>query len=81
MSILTMLKEPDGKWSFTRVSGFILLLHYMISASYITAKTTTIPDFPTNHFYLIASLYGINKLFPRLKEAIKDVVEFIKSDK
>ncbi|ACO02984.1 MAG TPA: hypothetical protein DEP48_03150 [Persephonella sp.] len=81
MSILTMLKEPDGKWSFTRVSGFILLIHYMISASYITVKTATIPDFPTNHFYLIASLYGINKLFPRFKEAVKNVAEFIKPNK
>ena len=76
-----MFKEPDGKISFTRVSGFILLIHYISSAVYITVKTLKIPDLPTNQMILIASLYGINKAIPSIKKVIKDAVKSIKNSK
>ncbi len=79
--MLSMLKEPDGKWSFTRISGFLLLMHYISSAIYITAKTLKIPDLPMNQMILIATLYGINKTIPSAKKVIKDAVNSLKSRK
>jgi len=79
--MLSMFKEPDGKISFTRVSGFILLLHYISSAIYITAKTLKIPDLPMNQMILIAALYGINKTIPSAKKVIKNAINTIKSSK
>ena len=73
MDFLTIFKEPDGKWSFTRISGFLLLLYYILSAAYITIKTLKIPDLPLNQMILIAALYGINKTILSIKKVAKNV--------
>lgn len=56
-----MLKENNGKLSYTRVTGFIIVVCYLIWASFIVFKTSVIPDIPVGVLTLLLGLYGINK--------------------
>ncbi len=62
MKVGEILKEKDGKISFARFTGFILLIWTMILLTYISVKTQKLHDIPTAIALLIAGLYGINKL-------------------
>lgn len=58
-----VLKEKDGKLSFGRVMGTILIVFYLIWATYLTWETKKLIDIPPNLGLLIGTLYGVNKLF------------------
>jgi hypothetical protein len=73
-NLVDIIKEPYGKISFSRLSGFILILHYIFFSSYMMIKEGKIPDLPTNHLILIASLYGINKIALRIQDVVKNIV-------
>lgn len=65
MKILEMFKEKEGersKWSFSRVSSAIIILHYLTFSGYVAYSNHSIPDIPDNLYLLVASLYGVNKL-------------------
>ncbi len=62
-----MFKERDGKTSFTRVSSFLLILAYIVWASYIVLSKGKIPPMPMELVYLIGAAYGINKIGPNIK--------------
>ena len=61
-----MFKEKDGKTSFTRVSSFIMIIAYILWASYIVVKKGIIPPMPSELVYLITIAYGINKVGPNV---------------
>jgi len=75
ISLIDIIKEPYGKLSFSRFSGFILILHYIFSSIYILMHKGEIPEIPTNHIILIASLYGANKIVSRIGDVIKNITE------
>jgi len=59
---INLFSENNGKTSFARVIGTILVLFYIASSIYILIVEHKISDIPTNLLILISSLYGINKL-------------------
>jgi hypothetical protein len=59
---LTFLNEPDGKVSFMRLTGFLLVLVYIVMFVYIGITEKKISDIPTNLMILILALYGLNKV-------------------
>ena len=62
-----MFKENNGKVSFTRVSSFLLVLAYIVWASYIVFTKREIPPMPMELVYLIGVAYGINKVGPNIR--------------
>ena len=64
-----ILREKEGKLSFGRVVGTILVLFYLVWATYLTWETKKIVDIPSNLALLIVALYGANKL----REAARDI--------
>jgi len=61
-----VLKEQNGKLSFGRVMGTVLVLFYLLWSTYLTWETKKLVDIPSNLAFLIGTLYGVNKL----KEAL-----------
>ena len=57
-----VLKEKDGKVSFGRVVGTVLVFFYLVWATYLTWETKKLVDIPSNLAMLIGALYGANKL-------------------
>ena len=63
MSFWDFLKEIEkDKWSFSRISGFFLILFYIIGGGYIVLTTKQFPDIPQWLGITILSLYGINRI-------------------
>jgi len=59
---LTFLSEPEGKISFARLTGFLLVLFYVVAGVYVVIKEHKIPELPLNLMLLISLLYGLNKV-------------------
>ena len=57
-----VLKEKDGKLSFGRVMGTVLVMFYLVWATYLTWETKKLVDIPSNLAMLVGALYGANKL-------------------
>lgn len=57
-----MFKEESGKLSYTRISGFIALVSYLVCMLFIVVMERKIPDIPPMLMTLILGLYGINKV-------------------
>ena len=72
MKITEIFKERDGKLSFGRVVGTVLVAFYLVWATYLTWETKQLVDIPAGLSLLISGLYGINKLFG---EALGGVVK------
>ena len=70
-----LVKEPSGKVSFVRISGLILILAYIAWGTKIVIEKDVIPDLPAYLFWLIASLYGINKVAGGVAEVLTTVVK------
>jgi len=66
-----VFKEPDGKVSFTRVSSFLLVLAYIVWASFIVFQKGKIPDIPAQVVWLIGVAYSVNKLSRQVKIEVK----------
>lgn len=62
-----MFRESNGKLSFTRVSSFLLVLAYIVWASFIVFTERRIPPMPMELVYLIGAAYGINKIGPNIR--------------
>jgi len=72
---MKFLKEIDtDKTSFSRFSGFILILSYIIWSSYIVYTTKHIPDFPSWLAVTIMGLYGINRFAQPVKQFIQATI-------
>lgn len=56
-----MFKEKNGKISFTRISGFIIILFYLFWGSYLVLVNKAIADIPVGLLTLLLGLYGINR--------------------
>ena len=59
---MNFLKETDGKLSFTRLTGFILVLFYIGIASYSFFSKGEMVDLPTNLMIFVGGMYGFNKI-------------------
>lgn len=57
----SMLSEGN-QGSFSRLSGFLIILGYLIYAAWIVSSTMAIPDLPPNLMMLVVGLYGINRI-------------------
>lgn len=57
----SMLSEGN-QGSFSRLSGFLIILGYLIYAAWIVGSTKAIPDLPPNLMMLVVGLYGINRI-------------------
>ncbi|NPA39172.1 MAG: hypothetical protein GXO57_01825 [Thermodesulfobacteria bacterium] len=63
MCFFNFLKEIEhDKWSFSRISGSVLLVFYMVCGWHIVEATNKIPDIPQWLGITILSLYGINRI-------------------
>lgn len=62
-----MFRENSGKVSFTRVSSFLLVLAYIVWASFIVFTEKKIPSMPAEIVQLIILAYGINRIAPNIK--------------
>jgi len=72
---MKLLKEIDtDKTSFSRFSGFVLILAYIVWASYIVYATKHIPDFPPWLGVTVMGLYGINRFAQPVKRFIQESV-------
>jgi len=60
--ILNFFNEPEGKVSFARLTGFLLVIYYICLGVYVAIKKKEILDIPFNLTILVLSLYGINKI-------------------
>ena len=60
--------DHNKKLSYARVFGTIVLIWYMILATYITIETKNFPDIPSGLAMLLVGLYGINKAGPLLDQ-------------
>ncbi len=69
--ILEMFKEKDGKVSFSRINGFVILVWIMILVTYVSLTTKTVPDIPYSIAILISALYGFNKIAESLSNRNK----------
>lgn len=72
MKFIDMFKEESGKLSFSRVSGFIVLVCYLVCMVYIVIKEKRIADIPPMLLTLILGLYGINKIVNVLNNKVKE---------
>ena len=70
-----LVKEPSGKVSFVRISGLLLILTYIAWGTKIVIEKNVIPDLPAYLFWLIASLYGINRVASGVAEALIKVIK------
>lgn len=57
-----MIKEADGKVSFSRVTGAVIVVANLASTiiSAYKGSTPELADIPLNWGMLVAALYGIN---------------------
>jgi hypothetical protein len=55
----------NGNKSYSRLSGFLLVLAYIIWGTYITYVKDSIPDIPTILAGTVLTLYGINKVLSK----------------
>ena len=60
--LLDLLKERYGKYSFARFTGFLIVIFYLLWASYILISKGEIVDVPNNIMILVIALYGANKI-------------------
>lgn len=51
----------ENKLSFARLTGFLLVVFYILWACFIVFTEKRIPDIPLYVFLLISALYGLNK--------------------
>lgn len=72
MKFTDIFKEESGKLSFSRISGFIVLVCYLVSMVYIVILEKKIPDIPPMLLTLILGLYGINKFANVLDNKVKE---------
>lgn len=61
MNILEFFHDDYGGFSMTRLLTFLIVLGYLLWASWIVVHDKTIPDVPLHLGALITFLYGINK--------------------
>uniref|UniRef100_A0A7V3ZTJ2 Uncharacterized protein n=1 Tax=candidate division WOR-3 bacterium TaxID=2052148 RepID=A0A7V3ZTJ2_UNCW3 len=66
-----MFRENNGKVSYTRVSGFIGFVSYLIWGFYLTFVNKSIPDLPPGLLVLLLGLYGINKMSDVFMQKVK----------
>ena len=72
---MKLLKEIDSdKTSFSRFSGFIIVLAYIIWASYIVYTAKQIPDLPPWLAVTVMGLYGINRFAQSIKQLIQETI-------
>ncbi len=71
MKVGEIFREKEGKLSFGRVIGTVLVFFYLVWATYLTWETKKLIDIPTNLALLIGTLYGANKL----REAARDIAK------
>lgn len=57
----SMLSEGN-QGSFSRLSGFLIIVGFLLYAAWIVVTTRVIPDLPANLLMLVVGLYGINRL-------------------
>lgn len=57
-----ILRDTDGKLSFSRLSGAIVLLWALSISTYLTIQNKQFVDFPYNVALIIIGLYGANKI-------------------
>ena len=62
MGFSDIFKEKDGKVSFGRVIGTVLVSFYLLWGTYLTWKNNELVDIPLHLAGLIGALYGVNKL-------------------
>ena len=62
-----VLKDHNGKWSFSRLMSAILIFSYLIAMFYILFTQHKLVDVPLQLAGLITAVYGINK-FSKPKE-------------
>lgn len=60
--IKTVITETNGKISYSRVMGSLLIFFYMVIAGTHYFKTGEFLDIPQYLMYTIAALYGVNKV-------------------
>ncbi len=56
-----IFSDYNGKLSYGRVVGFLVLIWYMVIATYIVIEKKEFPDIPAGLSLLLMGLYGINK--------------------
>ena len=56
-----LFTDWQGKWSYGRVIGTLVLAWYMVMATYLAIETKQFPDIPAGLAMLLIGLYGINK--------------------
>jgi hypothetical protein len=59
---MSMIKDADGKVSFSRISGAVIIVANLITGAIMaqTGTLTALPDIPINWGMLVAALMGIN---------------------
>lgn len=70
-----IFSDDTGKYSFTRVMSFIMLIWTIAIDTYISIKKGEFVDIPIQIAIIIASLYGINKgvsIFARANNQSKE---------
>jgi len=65
MKALELFKEKNGKISFSRVSGSLLVISYLIGYFYILFTKHELVDIPIQLAGLILLLYGTNRYSSR----------------
>lgn len=61
MKFLKSMLSEGNEGSFSRLSGALIIVGYLLYAGWIVVKTTVIPDIPGNLLMLVVGLYGINR--------------------
>ena len=62
-----MIKDVEtGKISLGRLTALVMIVFYLAYAGYVVITKQSLPDIPSNYMILIMSLYGINKIVPKL---------------
>jgi len=62
MEIISIFKEKNGKYSFSRIISTICIISYLLSFWYKLLIYNEIIDIPIQVAGLIAVLYGSNKI-------------------
>ena len=62
MQLPGALKEKDGKPSYSRIFGTIIISTFLILAVILTVLDGKIPDIPAGWALLAGGIYGVNKL-------------------
>jgi len=79
-NITDIFKEHNGKYSFSRVTSFMLILVIIFVILYLTIKTHKVPVIPDSLVLLITGLYGVNR-FSVAAENIKTSKESLQEIK